>query len=159
MNVKCSIQKIMLAGWQLLLLALALAPATASESFTRGLLWKIDGQGVEPSYLFGTMHSEDPEVLRLPPPVQKAFDSARGLTLEVVLDPQSLLAMTAGFMLGDGTTLESHIGAPLYRRAVGAMAPYSVPEIVVSGMKPWAVAVTLMTPPGRTGVVPLREAM
>jgi uncharacterized protein YbaP (TraB family) len=99
------------------------------------------------------MHSEDPQVVRLPTPVQHAFDRSRAVTLEVILDPESLLAMTSGFMLGDGTTLESHIGAPLYRRAVDAMAAYGIPEIVVSTMKPWAVAVTLMTPPAESGMV------
>jgi len=151
MKVKCSLHKA-LSGL-LLLLWFALGQAIAAEDFNRGLLWKIEGRGAEPSYLFGTMHSEDPDVVRLPAPVRKALDEAHGVTLEVVLDPAALLAMTAGFMLDDGSTLQSLIGEPLYRRVVGALADYSVPEMVISGMKPWAVAVTLMTPPTRTGEV------
>jgi len=154
MKVKRLLQKTALAWLQLLVVMLLAAnPANAAETFDHGLLWKIQGGGAAPSYLFGTMHSEDPEVVRLPTAVQQAFDKSRGLTLEVVLDPQSLLAMTSGFMLGDGSTLESHIGASLYKRVVSAMAVYGMPEMVVSTMKPWAVAVTLMTPPGETGVV------
>ena len=154
MKVKRLLQKTALAWLQLLFVTLLAAnPANAAETFDHGLLWKIQGSGAAPSYLFGTMHSEDPEVVRLPTAVQQAFDKSRGLTLEVVLDPQSLLAMTSGFMLGDGSTLESHIGASLYKRVVSAMAVYGMPEVIVSTMKPWAVAVTLMTPPGETGVV------
>jgi hypothetical protein len=154
MKVKRLLQKNALVWLQLLFVTLLAAnPANATEKFDHGLLWKIQAGGAAPSYLFGTMHSEDPEVVRLPAAVQQAFDRSRGLTLEVVLDPQSLLAMTSGFMLGDGSTLESHLGAPLYKRVVSAMAVYGMPEMVVSTMKPWAVAVTLMTPPGETGMV------
>ncbi len=99
------------------------------------------------------MHIEDPEVVQLPAPVRKAFDKAGGVTLEVVLDPQSLLAMATAFMLTDGSTLESHIGARLYSRSVKAMSAHGMPEMMVAQMKPWAVAVTLMTPPPETGVV------
>lgn len=154
MNVK-SIAPEHIAGRVLVFAAVALiaAQAVAGGNFERGLLWKIESPGVEPSYLFGTMHSEDPAVVRLPGPVRRAFESASGVTLEVVLDPASLLTMTSAFMLGDGSTLQKHVGTPLYRRAVDAMAGYGMPEMMVAGMKPWAVAVTLMTPPSETGMV------
>jgi uncharacterized protein YbaP (TraB family) len=153
MNVKCSSHNLA-RRWLLLFLGLwTLSSALASEQFDHGLLWKIERQGLEPSFLFGTMHSEDPQVVRLPAAVEQALVSSHGVSLEVVLDPESLLAMTGGFMLGDGSTLEAHIGAPLYRRTVAAVAAYGIPEIVLANMKPWAVAVTLMTPPTRTGLV------
>lgn len=154
MNVKCSTHKPGPAWSIPLLLALLLIAADACAwRFEQGLLWKIEADDSAPSFLFGTMHSEDPEVVRLPAAARQAFDATRGLTLEVVLDAQSLLAMTAGLMLPQGETLESHIGAALYQRAVDAMAAYGMPEVMVSGMKPWAVAVTLITPPTETGEV------
>jgi uncharacterized protein YbaP (TraB family) len=154
MKVKCSAYNVALQWRRLLFIGLlTVTSALAGENFDHGLLWKIEGHGGEPSYLFGTMHSEDPRVVRLPVPVQQAFDRSHGVTLEVILDPESLLAMTSGFMFGDGSTLEAHIGAPLYRRTVTAVAAYGIPEILLASMKPWAVAVTLMTPPTRTGLV------
>ena len=98
--------------------------AVADSSFERGLLWQIEKPGRPPSYLFGTMHIEDPEVVTLPAPVRQAFDRAGGVTLEVVLDPQSLLAMVTAFMLTDGTTLESYNGPQHYQRAVKAMTAH-----------------------------------
>lgn len=153
MNVKLSLQKILATGLQLLLIGLLTTLAVAGNGYERGLLWRIEKPGSPPSYLFGTMHIEDPEVVTLPAPVQQVFDRAGGVTLEVVLDPQSLLAMATAFMLTDGTTLESHIGSRLYQRSVKAMTAHGLPEMVVARMKPWAVAVTLMTPPSQTGVV------
>lgn len=153
MNVKLSAQKVFATGLQLLLLGLLTTLAVADNTFERGLLWKIEKPGSPPSYLFGTMHIEDPEVVTLPSPVQQAFDRADGVTLEVVLDPQSLMAMAMAFMLTDGSTLESHIGSQLFQRSVKAMAVHGLPELAVARMKPWAVAVTLMTPPSQTGEV------
>jgi len=150
MNVKLS-RQLIFAGSLLLFLLVDLA--VAGNSFERGLLWRIETSGGPASYLFGTMHIEDPEIVTLPAPVQKAFDQADGVTLEVVLDPQSLLAMATAFLLTDGSTLESHVGKQLYQRSVKAMSAHGMPEMMVARMKPWAVAVTLMTPPPETGVV------
>jgi len=131
----------------------AVFAAEAADSFDTGLLWRVERAGVPASYLYGTMHSDDPRVVELPTPVRRAFDQAQSLTLEVVLDPQSLLAMTGALLLTDGTSLESLIGRRLYERSVEVMSAQGVPEMLVAHMKPWAVAVTLMTPAGKSGVV------
>jgi len=142
--------------WNLFIALACLAgtfAAWASDSFDSGLLWKVEGAGATPSYLFGTMHSDDPAVVELPAPVRHAFDQAGSLTLEVVLDPQSLLSMASALLLTDGKSLESLIGRRLYERSVEGLRAQGVPEILVAGMKPWAVAVTLMTPVASGGLV------
>ena len=132
------------AGWSVSLWA---------GEFSKGLLWKLEHSGIPPSYLFGTMHSDDPDVVRLPPPVQKVFDQSQGVTLEVALDADSLMAMATALLLEEGLSLEPIIGPGLYARAVKVMAQQGVPEILLARMKPWAVAVTLMTPPSDNGRV------
>jgi uncharacterized protein YbaP (TraB family) len=122
-------------------------------AFQRGLLWKVQREGTPPSYVFGTMHSEDAAVLSLPAEVRGAFAAADALTLEVVLDTDSLLLISTAFMYTDGSSLESRLDTQLYRRVVEALGKRDVPELVVASMKPWAVAVTLMMPPAQTGVV------
>jgi uncharacterized protein YbaP (TraB family) len=155
MNVKSSTQGCV-SIWNLfvLLACMVLAfAAEAADSFDSGLLWRVESTGVAPSYLFGTMHSDDPGVVKLPMPVQRAFDQAQSVTLEVVLDPGSLLTMTSALLLTDGGSLESLIGRRLYERTLEAMSARGIPDMLVANMKPWAVAVTLMTPPGNNGVV------
>ena len=139
--------------WLVLLCLLAATGTAAQGRFESGLLWRIERPGSTPSYLFGTMHSDDPGVVDLPAPVRKAFDQADAVTLEVTLDPESLLALTQALMMSDGATLDTLLGPGLYARAVEAMAGYGIPDSMVARMKPWAVAVTLMTPPTQTGVV------
>jgi hypothetical protein len=155
MNVKSSTQgSVFICNLFIALACLAGAfAAEAADSFDSGLLWRVERAGVTPSYLFGTMHSDDPGVVKLPTPVQQAFDQAQSVTLEVVLDPRSLLAMTSALLMTDGNTLESLIGRRLYERTLEVMNARGIPEILVANMKPWAVAVTLMTPPGNNGVV------
>ncbi|MGB5297846.1 MAG: TraB/GumN family protein [Thiogranum sp.] len=155
MNVKPSTQGSVFI-WNLFVALTCLAgafAAAAADSFDSGLLWRVERAGVTSSYLYGTMHSDDPSVVKLPKPVQRAFDQAQSVTLEVVLDPGSLLTMTSALLMKDGNTLESLIGPGLYERTVAVMLTRGMPEMLVANMKPWAVAVILMTPPGNNGLV------
>ena len=155
MNVKPSTQGSVFI-WNLFVALTCLAgafAAAAADSFDSGLLWRVERAGVTSSYLYGTMHSDDPSVVKLPKPVQRAFDQAQSVTLEVVLDPGSLLTMTSALLMTDGNTLESLIGPRLYERTVAVMRTRGMPEMLVANMKPWAVAVILMTPPGNNGLV------
>ena len=54
--------------------------ATTPNSAAR--LWKIEKDGVKPSYLFGTMHMTDPRVIDLTPEAKAAFDSAGTVVIE-----------------------------------------------------------------------------
>jgi uncharacterized protein YbaP (TraB family) len=139
--------------WVILLCLLVAAGAAAQGRFDSGLLWRIERAGSTPSYLFGTMHSDDPGVVDLAAPVRQAFDQASAVTLEVTLDPESLLALTQAMLMNDGRTLDAVLGSALFERAVEAMAGYGIPDSMVARMKPWAVAVTLMTSPTHSGMV------
>ena len=155
MNVKQSNQHRYLTWLFVVALAFVIAvfSVQAGDRFDKGLLWKIEPVGAAPSYLFGTMHSDDPRVVQLPAPVQQAFDRAASVTLEVELDPQALISLATALMLIDGSKLESLIGRDLYNRTLQVMRAQGIPDVVVANMKPWAVAVTLLTPPNQSGAV------
>lgn len=139
----------------LLLAALLLAPLTfaAPAAYTQGLLWKIERAGQAPSYVFGTIHSEDSRVLTLPKPVQTVFDSANVYVMEAVLDANAMQAMVGAMMFNDGRTLQQAVGAATYQKIVAAMAGYGMSEQALQMMKPWALAVTLSLPKPKTGMV------
>ena len=83
MNVKLSNQCYYMA-WRfvvVLVLAAAVFSVQAGGRFDKGLLWKIEPAGAAPSYLFGTMHTDDPRVVQLPALVEQAFDRASSITL------------------------------------------------------------------------------
>ena len=79
----------------------------------KGLLWKLEKSGEQPSFLFGTMHMTDPRVTALPPAAKKAYDAAGTIIIETtdVLDKQKMMeAMLKEpelMMFTDNTTLSS----------------------------------------------------
>ena len=139
-------------AWALALLLLAAASPAQADSFGHGLLWKIEGAGTPPSYLFGTIHAEDARVLALPRQVESAFAGARSFTMEVVLDPMAIVELTTAMMLEEGKTLRGLIGESRFREVEQAMSARGMPGAVVDTLKPWAVFATLSTPKPATGL-------
>jgi uncharacterized protein YbaP (TraB family) len=135
------------------LLSLHALPLRAETEFRQGLLWEVSKPGTAASHLFGTIHSEDPEVLQLDSAVQAAFDAAHSVVLEVLLDTGARQYSSGAMLLMDGRTLAGIIDADLFRRAARAIGARGIPEAVLQRMKPWAVAVTLSMPVSETGQV------
>ncbi len=140
-----------------LLIGAMLCSATLAQAadllYGQGLLWKIEGASARPSYLFGTIHSEDTRVLNLPPVVQTAFDKADIYVMEALLDENALAAMTSAMLFSDGQNLQQILSPATYAKTVAAMQAYGMPEAALPLMKPWAIAVTLAMPKPKTGVV------
>jgi len=118
-----------------------------------GLLWEISKPGAETSYLFGTIHSEDPEVLALPAPVRQSFSGARRVVLEVMMDLDSMVYASTSMLMMDGRKLSELLDRSLFSKTATLMEARGVPGPVLEHMKPWAVAITLAMPVPETGVV------
>ena len=144
-------KKLFSALWPLLLLLFLAAGATRAES-ENALLWRLETPQGAVSYLFGTIHSEDPRVLELPDPVKRAFGTAQTLVLEMDLGRDEAAEMGRAMLLPAGQDLQSLIGADLYQQSVSAMAERGYAEAVVSRLQPWAVVLTLSMPPAETGL-------
>lgn len=122
--------------------ALAL-PARAAERFARGLLWRVQREGVAPSHVFGTLHAADARLARLPQPVRAAFDGAHTLMLEYVADGYARERFLEAAMFLDRRTLESVIGPEDFERAWRALAPAGLTREFVNRLKPWGVLINL----------------
>jgi uncharacterized protein YbaP (TraB family) len=118
-----------------------------------GLLWEVSKTGQVPSYLFGTIHSEDPGVVALPAPVKQAFDAANSVVVEMLMDPEAMMYSSTVMLMLDGRSLSDVLGMPLYKQVAEAIASRGIPELVLNRMKPWAAAVALSTPVLETGQV------
>jgi len=131
---------------------LASVPAAAApEGFTQGLLFEVRAQGVAPSYLFATIHSEDPRVTTLPPPVQDAFDGARGFVMEAIPDDAAAARSMALMHYPAGRSLDQVLPADLHAETVKVMATRGLSEEAVDRFKPWALVAMLSTPPSASG--------
>lgn len=119
--------------------------------FDAGLLFKVDKEGGDPSFLFGTMHSEDPRVTRLPRAVRQAFDGAERFAMEVLMDEATLMESMAALLLTDGRDLEDIIGPSLYREAMEAAGELGYPVTACRQFKPWALVTLLSIPAPSSG--------
>lgn len=133
-------------------IAVPLAAAETSTAFDRGLLWKIEGTNGKTSYLFGTIHSDDPRVTQIPPPVQDAFDRSATFTMEMIAGGDAFLEMAERMFFNDGRTLSDVLGAALYAQTETVMRERGLPTADLARKKPWAVVMLLSTPKPRTGL-------
>jgi uncharacterized protein YbaP (TraB family) len=117
-----------------------------------GLLWKIEKAGLEPSFLFGTMHMTDPRVVNLTPEAQTAFDAAQVVVIETtdVLDQAklsaSLMASPDLMMFTDQTTLTSLLAEEDKAVVEKGLTERGIPLASVIKMKPWMLAAMVSLP-------------
>ena len=123
------------------------APAGEDVPYGHGLLWRVDGAGPAPSYLFGTMHSAAADVTELAPPVADAFARAKSLTIEVIMTPEAQMSLALAMTLSDGRTLDQVVGPDLFQRTVAAGRAYGFGQAQLRLFKPWAVMTLLSLPP------------
>ena len=123
-----------------------------AADFSKGVLWEVSGKYNQPSYVLGTIHSDDPAVTTIPPPVQMVMLKVQSFTAELDLDLGAMLEAQTQMMLPLDQDLKSIIGQQRYDKAVELMSQSGMPEMLVARMKPWAIAAQLMMPKPTTGV-------
>jgi uncharacterized protein YbaP (TraB family) len=127
------------------------AEGHATENGT-GLLWRIERDGVPPSYLYGTMHLTDPRVTSLPDAARAAYDAAGTVVIETteVLDPSKMMAVFAEhpdlMMFTDGTTLGALLSPEDVEIVNAALRARGIPPESVARMKPWVISSMIALP-------------
>jgi uncharacterized protein YbaP (TraB family) len=136
----------------LLIVALTTSRLWAEDlSSQQGLLWQISKADSTPSYLFGTIHSEDIRINQLPAIVNSSFEQADSATFELLMDIPTMLKSASAMFFTDEQSLEQLINKDLYNKVVKLLKPHSVPVDVAKRLKPWAVIVMLSSPPTKSG--------
>jgi uncharacterized protein YbaP (TraB family) len=132
--------------------SLMTAGVEPSDDYRKGLLWRIAPPDRPPSYLFGTMHSEHADVVDVPDPVKAAFAQSDRIILEMRLDHRTLGKVAEAMQIEAGPGLPALVGPQLFEQAAQIMNALGIPSEVLKGMKPWAVAITLLMPRTDTGL-------
>ena len=136
----------------LLMAALATTCLWADDlSSQQGLLWQISKPGNTPSYLFGTIHSEDTRVNQLPTLVNSFFEQADSASFELLMDIPTLLKSASAMFFTGEQSLEQLLDEDLYNQVINALNQQGMPADVAKRLKPWAVIAMLNAPPTKTG--------
>ncbi len=123
----------------------------ASVKNAESIFWKIEKQGQEPSWLFGTMHMADPDIATLRDDVKKAILSSDALVIESVeaLDPvaaQKAMGSLAHLTLLSEGTLSDLVEDDLEDELASAVGARGIPMAVADRMQPWLIATTIALP-------------
>lgn len=117
------------------------------------LLFRIEKDGVEPSWLFGTMHLTDKRVLNVPAPAQDAFDTADTVAIESteIMDPAkaqlALFSKPELTMFTDGTSLSDYLSDEQREILRDGLAARGLQLALVERMKPWLLSGMVALPP------------
>jgi len=131
------------------LLLHAAVPVLAAE---RGILFRIEYEGLKPSYLLGTMHSEDPRILETLDKLQQPLQEIGLLVLEMVPNMEARQSMAKAMRLVPGERLPQVLGEALYQETQQAWRVRGLQEAILPELKPWAVALILTMPASESGL-------
>ncbi len=129
----------------------ARAATPQTQAVDHAIFWAIEKDGRPAGYLLGTIHSEDPRVVDFSADVISRLKENQVFAMELVPDAATQSRLQRYMSLPPGTTLESVIGPERYAAAAAALARYKVDPEAIGHLKPWAVMMTLSTPPPVTG--------
>lgn len=112
--------------------------------YGQGRFWKIEREGEAPSYLLGTMHSNDRRILELPPSVLEIFRAADTVALELRIYSQKTYEYVSpttyqDLMISSGRSLKEIIGRDLYSDVVTALKPVGFTEQMLNRFQPWGI--------------------
>ncbi|AXV17425.1 polysaccharide biosynthesis protein GumN [Neorhizobium sp. SOG26] len=109
----------------------------------KGIFWKVEKPGLEPSYVLGTMHVADPRVLEMPAGARDALARAKTIVVESdeVLDESkamaALLMKPELTMFTDGRSIETLVPPQDLQLLKDGLKAKGITLSAVSRMKPW----------------------
>ena len=127
----------------LILLGGATAAADSDSSFT---MWSVSGERNQ-VYLLGSVHLLRESDYPLPAVIDRAYEDAEALVMELDMDDLDPFAMQATVnrlgMLPPGQSLEDALGPADYAAASEAAAALEVPLDLLARSEPWLAAITI----------------
>ncbi|WP_295894710.1 TraB/GumN family protein [uncultured Bartonella sp.] len=116
--------------------------------------WKVEKAGIKPSYLFGTAHVTDPDIINLTPPVKAALEHADRVVLELseVADDSgkeiaAKYASKPDMMLNKkGDSFKERLSAEEFDKLEKTLKAHGLAYNLIANNKPWTVWMALSLP-------------
>lgn len=113
-------------------------PELNTTRFKKGLLWKIENPEGLTNYLFGTMHSQDYAISRIPPPVRLALAKSKTLLIETIPNEEANQAFLNNMYFKDKQRLDTLLEPELLDAFTTIIQDYGVAKEHANFVKPWA---------------------
>ncbi len=133
------------------------ADADVDYAFTEGLFWKVSKAGKE-SYLFGTMHSQDPRVTDIPPQVRLAMTRTRIYLAEVESGTAANQAFLEAMTLDDDRSLADVLHPEILGLLKYKADKYGIDAAQADRLQAWA-AFSLIGRPKPTRALTLDQVL
>jgi uncharacterized protein len=132
--------------------AAALRAAADAQPDAEGRFWRIDREGLPPSWLFGTFHSTEADVATPPPAVTETIERARVVFTEITPAEQAemqtaIRSNPALVMDFEGGTLDDLLDPAQREMAERVFLSYGMPYETAKRFRPWFVQVLTAQPP------------
>lgn len=113
-----------------------------------GLLWRIEGKDAPASYLFGTMHSTEPDLVALSEPVLAALRGSKTVAVEIADgDGAKAQAELMAFVTKNGIDFEGKglegLSAEQAAEVTRRLEQSGMPPSIAPMLKPWFLGITL----------------
>lgn len=118
-----------------------MAVAQANET---GLLWKLEAPSGKTSYLFGTMHSDDPRLVDFSPNVMKSLLDSDVFMMETLPPPNPAI-----YLMENGR-LDHMLNEKEFLQVIKLADFHSMHTDIATQMKPWLLAVIFDLPKPQT---------
>ena len=131
-------------------------PDVGPEKYDKGLLWEISKEGLQPSFIFGTMHVDDEEIINLPEPVLSRLNQSSYFVMETVPSYEDSMRFSTEMFFMDGNRLDEIVSEDIFSKTVSILRAYNMAPDIVGLMKPWAAYVIMSYPAGMGEVLDLK---
>lgn len=117
----------------------------------QAVFWKVEREGVKPSFLLGTVHMSDPRVAVLSKSALGALAESEVVALEVAdVSPAATSAAIAEardlVLFTDGDRLDRLLSTESFEKVVAALEAAKLPGRMAHLFKPWVVSMIMTVP-------------
>ncbi len=119
-----------------------------AQDLPNSLLWKVEKEGIKPSYIFGTIHVLPQADFQLDEKVKTAIGESDELVMEMDMsDPSLQTKMFQMMNMSDGTTLDQLLTKEQYEMLSKKLQGMegAPPLAMMNGMKPFMVATMMLS--------------
>ena len=126
--------------------SLLLLSCAQKSSIVSPMLWKITAKNLtKPSYIFGTYHTRDSELNRLPKTVYASLDNTQRFYSETVMDKKSTLKVASFSKLAYPIPLKQRLYPKTYKKLIKHLIKHKIPLSYkdLAHYKTWGIALML----------------